>query len=209
MDPAQQKCNDGKRHSKTFHPDPVLQACGVRQTVVGQAGDVWGRQPNGDSWDRGHLAPSYALTWSVSANADTFYISNAAPQAKQFNQGGWQMLEEYLSDYSVAENQILFAVAGVAHNTDNPNIHSQGTWIPRYFWTPLAELYNISKVVFCCELELSHAIQRGVCSIHQVTAPRCCFSLLPLPFICVSVRPRVTDNHLEAPNLPRLLAYRH
>ena len=113
LEPSQQKCNDGFRHG--WRTDPTLRACSIDATTTGGSGDVWGDQDNGDSWDRGHVVPSYATSWNIAANSKTYYISNAAPQAATFNQQGWRIFEEHLSDYSLAQNTTLWVVVGVAY----------------------------------------------------------------------------------------------
>ena len=52
-------------------------------------------------YDRGHLAPGYAV-WAVSgpkARRETYLMSNIVPQRKSLNQKLWQRLEEVAADY--------------------------------------------------------------------------------------------------------------
>ncbi|MFC3105656.1 DNA/RNA non-specific endonuclease [Salinisphaera aquimarina] len=50
----------------------------------------------GPVYDRGHLAPNYAISqlYGVEAQRQTFYYSNIAPQRPRLNQLLWQRLEE-------------------------------------------------------------------------------------------------------------------
>src|SRR5215207_2768218 len=58
--------------------------------------------------DRGHLVMRASSTWgktkaeALQAEAETFYFTNAAPQASTFNQGRelWLGLEEYLQEHA-------------------------------------------------------------------------------------------------------------
>src|SRR5688500_5503116 len=58
--------------------------------------------------DRGHLVMRASSTWgdtekeAKQAEADTFFFTNAAPQAAKFNQGRelWLGLEEYLQEHA-------------------------------------------------------------------------------------------------------------
>lgn len=52
----------------------------------------YSRNPYG--MDRGHMAPSADFKWSVSANEQTFYLTNVCPQAHGLNDGLWLELEQ-------------------------------------------------------------------------------------------------------------------
>ncbi|KAM8865667.1 endonuclease G, mitochondrial isoform 1-T1 [Synchiropus picturatus] len=48
----------------------------------------------GSGFDRGHLAAAANHKWSQKAMADTFYLSNIAPQNPHLNQNSWNNLEK-------------------------------------------------------------------------------------------------------------------
>lgn len=51
----------------------------------------------GQTWNRGHLCPSYIMSWDKRADgawADTYFITNTAMQAGHFNQGPWVAVEK-------------------------------------------------------------------------------------------------------------------
>ncbi|XP_061460175.1 endonuclease G, mitochondrial [Rhineura floridana] len=49
----------------------------------------------GSGFDRGHLAAAANHKWSQKAMAETFYLSNVAPQNPHLNQNAWNNLEKY------------------------------------------------------------------------------------------------------------------
>src|SRR5699024_10182060 len=67
-----------------FRPDPRV-AHGASRRVY-----------RGPQYDRGHLAPNYAMAqlYGRSAQRAAFYFSNIAPQTQRLNQLDWQRLEE-------------------------------------------------------------------------------------------------------------------
>mmetsp|Transcript_67712 Transcript_67712/g.180276 ORF Transcript_67712/g.180276 Transcript_67712/m.180276 type:complete len:469 (+) Transcript_67712:35-1441(+) len=110
LEPEQQRRCQGGR--KSFVADRRIPA-GDRASANAE---VWGPQPNGDSWDRGHLAPSYSFSYDLSPGGAweaTYRMSNVAPQASRFNRYSWRLLEEHVSDFVVARNQSVLVVTGV------------------------------------------------------------------------------------------------
>jgi endonuclease G len=94
--------------------------------------------------DRGHLVMRASSTWGDSeaearrAEADTFYFTNAAPQASMFNQGRelWLGLEEYLMEHAATFDRRLAVFAGpVLDHADPPY---RGVQIPLRFWKVVA-----------------------------------------------------------------------
>jgi endonuclease G len=94
--------------------------------------------------DRGHLVMRASSTWGTTteeakkAEADTFYFTNAAPQAAMFNQGRelWLGLEEYLQEHAAGFDRKLVVLAGpVLESTDPPY---RGIQVPLRFWKVVA-----------------------------------------------------------------------
>jgi len=94
--------------------------------------------------DRGHLVMRASSTWGATkeeakqAEADTFFFTNAAPQASTFNQGRelWLGLEEYLQEHAAGFDRKLVVLAGpVLEPTDPPY---RGIQIPLRFWKVVA-----------------------------------------------------------------------
>ena len=54
----------------------------------------------GSGYDRGHLAPNYAIAtrYGVAAQKETFLLTNVAPQEPELNRGPWRILEGFIAD---------------------------------------------------------------------------------------------------------------
>src|SRR4051812_29277503 len=94
----------------------------------------------GNDLDRGHLVMRASSAWGQTeeearqAEAETFYFTNAAPQASSFNQGRqlWLGLEEYLQVHAAAFDRKLAVFAGPVLDPDDPPY--RGIQIPLRFW---------------------------------------------------------------------------
>jgi endonuclease G len=94
--------------------------------------------------DRGHLVMRASSTWGETedeakrAEADTFFFTNAAPQAALFNQGRelWLGLEDYLQDHAAAFDRKLAVFAGPVLDPADPPY--RGIQVPLRFWKVVA-----------------------------------------------------------------------
>nr|WP_297460618.1 DNA/RNA non-specific endonuclease [uncultured Halomonas sp.] len=68
----------------------------------------------GSGYDRGHLAPNYAiaLVHGREAQRDTFLMSNISPQRPDLNRQLWQRLEEVVIDHFVPRFGALQVITG-------------------------------------------------------------------------------------------------
>ncbi|OAZ91663.1 DNA/RNA non-specific endonuclease [Halomonas sp. G11] len=69
---------------------------------------------SGSGYDRGHLAPNYAIAavHGRSAQLDTFYMSNMTPQRPNLNRQLWQRLEEAVMDHFAPRFDRLQIITG-------------------------------------------------------------------------------------------------
>lgn len=68
---------------------------------------------SGNTWDRGHMAPSADWTSSEADNNTTFFLSNFLPQKHELNAGPWEALENALRDsVSATGNREAYIIAG-------------------------------------------------------------------------------------------------
>jgi DNA/RNA endonuclease G (NUC1)/uncharacterized protein YjdB len=65
----------------------------------------------GNTYDRGHMAPSADWTSSEADNNTTFFLSNFVPQTHDMNAGPWEKLENALRD-SVSGGREAYIIAG-------------------------------------------------------------------------------------------------
>jgi endonuclease G len=98
--------------------------------------------------DRGHLVRRASTCWGETeaeaqqANVDSFYYTNAAPQAAMFNQGKklWLGLEDYVQEHAATFDRKLVVVAGpVLDPADPPYRDIQ---VPLRFWKVVAFLQD-------------------------------------------------------------------
>ena len=94
--------------------------------------------------DRGHLVRRASTCWGATAdeaaqaNVDSFFYTNAAPQAALFNQGKelWLGLENYVQEHADTFDRKLAVLAGpVLEPTDPPY---RGIQVPLRFWKIVA-----------------------------------------------------------------------
>jgi endonuclease G len=94
--------------------------------------------------DRGHLVRRTSAVWGDTwdeaqrANDDTFYWTNAAPQAGQFNKGKelWLGLEDFVQEHADTFDRKLAVFAGpVLASLDPPY---RGIQVPLRFWKVVA-----------------------------------------------------------------------
>ncbi len=71
-------------------------------------------QQDPDAYDRGHMAPNYAIAsrYGREAQLETFYMSNIVPQRKALNQQTWAALEKAIADEWAAECGEVWVVVG-------------------------------------------------------------------------------------------------
>lgn len=90
-------------------------------------------------FDRGHMCPSADRNWNSTANSNTFYMSNIAPQAPDNNQRSWANFENYLRSL-IQEGKEVHIVAGVAgaggtgRNGYASTIDGGNITVPDSFW---------------------------------------------------------------------------
>jgi endonuclease G len=70
-------------------------------------------------YDRGHLAPNYAIVtrYGREAQLETFLMSNIVPQDPDLNRGPWRVLEETISGYGQAYEEV-WVVTGPIYDAE-------------------------------------------------------------------------------------------
>lgn len=111
----------------------------------------------GSGFDRGHLCPSADRTYTSSANSNTFYMSNIAPQGPRNNQQTWKNFEDYCRTLAESGYE-LHVVAGIAgqggegRNGYKNTIDGGNIDVPSSFWKAVLVLPNgandVSRVDF-------------------------------------------------------------
>jgi len=102
-----------------FRPDSTLPASLPQASLADYSGS---------GYDRGHMCPSADRTKTVTANSETFYLTNMIPQAGNNNRGPWAALEDY-SRSLVQSGKELFIVSGGTFSSSSSTIGS-GVIVP-------------------------------------------------------------------------------
>ncbi|MCB2141227.1 DNA/RNA non-specific endonuclease [bacterium] len=71
-----------------------------------------------DSFDRGHLVNSNDMRRSRVANANTFFLTNMAPQFANFNRKIWRTLEDRVNSWAKSKGRI-YVITGAIFDQDN------------------------------------------------------------------------------------------
>lgn len=90
---------------------------------------------SGSGYNRGHLAPNYAMARFLGRDAQlaSFRMSNIVPQRSELNQKLWQRLEEIETDVYAAQPGPLWVVTGPLFG-ERPERLPSGVAIPQAFF---------------------------------------------------------------------------
>lgn len=85
-------------------------------------------------YDRGHLAPAKALSYSKEAMSSSFYLSNMSPQiGVGFNRGIWKKIEAKVFEWS-NQSDSLYVVTGPILDSPLGTIGENKVVIPRAYY---------------------------------------------------------------------------
>ena len=123
--PAEKAYEAGKRPG--FRADP-----GVPGTPPATA-------YKGTGYDRGHMAPNYAIAtrFGTEAQKKTFLTSNVAPQRPGLNRGPWREIEHRIADLWTAKYGEIWVVVGCVPGDAEDRLPS-GVDAPKAFWQVIA-----------------------------------------------------------------------
>lgn len=121
-------------HPPAFPPPPSRPEAGF-QTDGRSARAVAPDAFHGTGYQRGHLAPNYAMyrVHGPGAQRDSFLMTNVAPQMPSLNQKAWQRLEEVVMDHLLPANGPLCVLTGPLFGQTPPTLPS-GVTVPEAFY---------------------------------------------------------------------------
>lgn len=96
---------------------------------------------SGSGYDRGHLAPNYAISrlYGAQAQLQTFLMTNITPQRPNLNQKVWQRLEEAEIDIFAPRHGELWVITGPVFDQDIQRLPSSSrVEVPDAFFKILA-----------------------------------------------------------------------
>jgi len=147
-----------KRNDK-FIPDPLL-----------SSGTASNADYKGSGYDRGHLAPSADMCFSYQTMAESFYLSNMAPQNPGFNRGIWSKLEAQVRQWAI-DDKAVYVVTGTILTKGLPTIGDNRITVPAYFYKVILDYTepDIKGIAFIMPNEGSkEALQRYAVTIDSV-----------------------------------------
>ncbi|MEI6174200.1 MAG: DNA/RNA non-specific endonuclease [Bacteroidota bacterium] len=139
-------------------PDPLL-----------SSGPVSNADYKGSGNDRWHLAPSADMCYSYQTMAESFYLSNMAPQNPGFNRGIWSKLEAQVRQWAV-DDRAVYVVTGTVLTKGLPTIGNNRITVPAYFYKVILDYTepNIKGIGFIMPNEGSQEpLQHYVVSIDS------------------------------------------
>ncbi|MBK8557969.1 MAG: DNA/RNA non-specific endonuclease [Lewinellaceae bacterium] len=92
--------------AESFFPDPMVHTESATP-----------RDYSGSGYDRGHICPAADMAFDSLAMAESFYMSNIAPQLREFNVGVWKDLEHQTRAWAKKFGS-LYVVAGPVLTAD-------------------------------------------------------------------------------------------
>lgn len=119
--PAEKAYEVGKRPS--FRADPAVPGSPAASAY------------KGSGYDRGHMAPNYAIAtrFGTDAQKETFFMSNISPQKPGLNRGPWREIEHRIADLWTAKYGEIWVVVGCVPGDPEDRLPS-GVDVPKAYW---------------------------------------------------------------------------
>ncbi len=143
---------------------------------------------DGSGYDHGHLAPNYAISrlYGPQAQAETFLMSNVAPQRPRLNQKLWQRLEEVEIDVFAPRYGDLWVITGPIFDNDVERLrHSWRVEVPDAFYKiyvrppqQAGEPPQVLAFIMPQQVRGNEPLDRYLASIDEIEA-RTGFDFLP------------------------------
>ena len=115
---SSEQLNGPEKRADQFKVDPML--TGPRSELADY---------KGSGFDRGHQAPAGDQTSDKTLKADTFYLSNMAPQVPAFNQQAWAALEGLARDWAIEYGEVWIVTGGLFYDPKEENSATADGWI--------------------------------------------------------------------------------
>ena len=89
----------------------------------------------GSGYDRGHMAPNYAIAtrFGTDAQKETFCMSNISPQKPALNRGPWREVEHRIADLWTAKYGDIWVIVGCVPGEPDDRLAS-GVDVPEAYW---------------------------------------------------------------------------
>lgn len=115
---------------------------------------------SGSRYDRGHMAPNYAIAtrYGRKAQIETFLMSNVVPQDPDLNQGPWREIEHWIANDYASRFDTIYVITGPIYDDQIETLDS-GVEIPDAFFKIAVGLKKgkVDAVAFIAEQD----VERG------------------------------------------------
>ena len=151
------------KRKDAFRPDPMVKKGSASLADYLKSG-----------YDRGHLAPAKALSYSKESMKASFFLSNMSPQASMFNRGIWRFLEAQVYQWS-KESDSLYLVTGPVLDHPIGIIGKNNVSVPRSYYKTIVRFKDnkITGIGFLLKNEKTKdsffKFATSIDSIEQVT----------------------------------------
>jgi endonuclease G, mitochondrial len=154
-------------------------------------------------YDRGHLAPNYAISvcYGAEAQKETFLLSNIVPQLHALNAGLWKDMEQRIMKRYVARYGTVWVQVGPV--IPSPAVKQVGRVpVPSSFWMVVSEYDEPGQGIRAIAYLVPHEEKwRDVELTRYVVSIRRIEELTGLDFF--PKLPKVTQDRLESTPAPR------
>jgi endonuclease G len=98
-------------------------------------------------YDRGHMAPNYAIgmSYGEKAQLETFLMSNIVPQLPDLNRGAWKELEQLVANDYLRSYREIWVITGPIYEEPTTRLNS-GVTIPSAFFKVLVDVVEPGSV---------------------------------------------------------------
>ncbi len=153
--PAEKAYEAGRRPS--FRADPSV------------SGSPSASAYKGTGYDRGHMAPNYAIAtrFGTEAQKKTFYMSNVSPQKPGLNRGPWREVEHRIADLWTAKYGGVWVIVGCVPG-DSEDCLPSGVDVPKAYWQLIVS--NSSDGVRALALYMPKDIPFSAFPVHNIVS---------------------------------------
>lgn len=107
-----------------------------------------GTQQIPDSYDRGHMAPSFAIgsRYGEQAQLETFTVTNICPQKSCLNRTTWEALEKRIASTYASESKGVWVIVGPIFPSDPVFYFEKPIHVPEAFFCIIADRKQNGKI---------------------------------------------------------------
>ncbi len=103
----------------------------------------------GSGYDRGHMAPAADMRWSPQAMAESFYLSNMAPQVGPgMNRGIWSEIESTIRQWVARRGELFIYTGPIFESGSLAKIGPNRVAVPTHFYKIVFDPVRVETIAF-------------------------------------------------------------